>query len=106
MFDHPREPGHLPGVSSPARRRRPTPPVFLLILLVLLRPASARAQVQVAGVRDLAFGLVIAGVPVAVPPGDPTRSGEFTVDAPRGSRISVSFVLPSALAGPPGARKG
>ncbi len=73
------------------------------MMLAAALPAMLRAQVQVVGVRDLAFGLVIAGVPTTVSPGDPTRSGEFTVDAPRGSRISVSFALPAGLTGPPGA---
>ncbi len=51
--------------------------------------------------RDLAFGLLIPGVPTAVTVDDAARRAEWLLTG-RGN-TTVSFVLPSALQGPGGA---
>ena len=51
--------------------------------------------------RDLAFGLLMPGVPMQVPVGDAARRAEWLLTG-RGN-TTVSFVLPSALQGPGGA---
>jgi hypothetical protein len=71
----------------------------------LLAPvAPATAQVSVIGIRDLAFGPVIVGIPSTVAPSDPLRSGQYRITAPAGTRVRVDFDLPSRLNGPGGAR--
>ena len=71
----------------------------------LLGPvAPAAAQVSVIGLRDLAFGPVIVGIPKSVAPADPLHSGEYRITAPAGSRVRIDFDLPKQLAGPGAAR--
>jgi hypothetical protein len=68
---------------------------------VLLGPvAPAAAQVSVAGIRNLAFGPVIIGIPSSVPPSDALRSGQYRFTAPAGSRVRIDFDLPGQLNGP------
>lgn len=62
------------------------------------------AQLTIAGVRDLAFGSVIQGVPSLVAPNDPIKSGQFDIQAPLGNRLRIDFTLPARLIGPAGAR--
>jgi len=72
---------------------------------LLLGPAkSAAAQVSVAGIRNLAFGPVIVGIPSIVAPSDAIRSGQYRFTAPAGSRVRIDFDLPSQLGGPGGAK--
>ena len=71
-------------------------------LLTAARPAAA--QISVAGIRDLAFGPVIVGIPSTVAPSDAIRSGQFRFTAPAGARVRVDFDLPSQLSGPGGAK--
>ena len=71
-------------------------------LLGAARPAEA--QVSVAGIRDLAFGPVIIGIPSTVAPSDAIRSGQYRFTAPAGVRVRIDFDLPSQLNGPAGAR--
>lgn len=75
----------------------------LLLLGALILPASLRAQLQVTGVRNLAFGPVIQGVPNTVAANEAVRSGEFEVIATLGNRLRVRFTLPNRLNGPAGA---
>jgi hypothetical protein len=71
----------------------------------LLWPAPpAAAQVSVAGIRNLAFGPVIIGIPSTVAPTDALRSGQYHFTAPAGSRVRLDFDLPSQLNGPGSAR--
>lgn len=73
-------------------------------LFVLALPvASAAAQVSVAGTRDLAFGVVAAGITTTVLPTDPIRSGQWTITATVGQQIQVKLTLPTRLNGPAGA---
>jgi len=74
----------------------------LLAALVVVPPAAA--QVTVTPIRDLAFGPVIVGIPTSVGPSHPTRSGQFRLTAPVGSRAQIRFTLPNQLAGPAGAQ--
>ena len=69
----------------------------LLVLLAALAAApSAAAQISVSPIRDLAFGPVIVGVPSTVAPSHPTRSGQFRITAPVGTKVQVRFTLPDA----------
>ena len=71
----------------------------------LLGPVTpAAAQVSVAGIRDLAFGPVIVGIPSTVAPSDAVRSGQYRFTAPAGSRVRLDFDLPSQLNGPASAK--
>ena len=71
----------------------------------LLGPVGpAAAQVSVAGIRDLAFGPVIMGIPSTVAPSDAVRSGQYRFTAPAGSRVRIDFDLPSQLNGPASAK--
>jgi hypothetical protein len=77
----------------------------LLVLLATLAAApSASAQISVVPIRDLAFGPVIVGVPSTVGPSHPTRSGQFRITAPTGSKVQIRLTLPGQLAGPSGAQ--
>jgi hypothetical protein len=67
-------------------------------LLVPVPPAAA--QVSVAGIRNLAFGPVIIGIPSSVAPSDALRSGQYRFTAPAGSRVRIDFDLPGQLNGP------
>ena len=71
----------------------------------LLGPVGpAAAQVSVAGIRDLAFGPVIIGIPSTVAPSDAVRSGQYRFTVPAGSRVRIDFDLPSQLNGPASAK--
>src|SRR5262245_39431736 len=72
------------------------------VLLGSAKPAAA--QVSVAGIRNLAFGPVIVGIPSTVAPSDAIRSGQYRFTAPAGSRVRIDFDLPSQLAGPASAK--
>lgn len=69
----------------------------LVLLLVLLGPLPLTAQTQVVGIRDLNFGPVIRGVPSAVAPTDPVKSGQFYVRHRIGGSVQLRFTLPTRL---------
>jgi hypothetical protein len=77
-------------------------PLVLVTALFAVSPAAA--QVTVTPIRDLAFGAVIVGVPSTVGPSHPTRSGQFRITAPAGTRVQVRLTLPNQLNGPAGAQ--
>lgn len=77
---------------------------MLVFGLVLGTAGAARAQLTVTGLRNLAFGPVIQGVPSSVSPNDPVRSGQFEFIVAIGSRVRLRFTLPTRLNGPAGAR--
>jgi len=77
---------------------------WLVLLAALAAAPSASAQISVSPIRDLAFGSVIVGVPSTVAPSHPTRSGQFQITAPTGSKVQVRLTLPGQLAGPSGAQ--
>jgi hypothetical protein len=71
----------------------------------LLGPVPpAAAQISVLGIRDLAFGPVIVGIPSTVAPSAAVRSGQYRFTAPAGSRVRLDFDLPKQLVGPGNAR--
>ena len=79
-------------------------PSLLPGLLLGLVASPAGAQLTVQGVRDLDFRVVIQGVATTVPPTDPIRSGQFYFRTPAiGTRVRISFTLPTQLNGPAGA---
>ena len=67
-----------------------------IALCVAAKPLAAQSTVT--GVRDLAFGPVIRGVPNAVSPNDPVRSGRFYVRHIINRQVRVQFTLPTQLA--------
>jgi hypothetical protein len=76
------------------------------VMLLLLAHAPLHAQgrpLTVTGVRNLAFGTVIPGVPAPVTRSDAVRSGEFRLRGERNTLIQFNFVLPARMAGPAGA---
>lgn len=75
-----------------------------LLLLPMFAVPPLAAQVSVAPIRDLAFGPVIVGVPTTIGPSHPTRSGQFQIAAPLGTRVQIRFTLPNQLDGPTGAQ--
>ena len=79
----------------------PRHPGFALAAALVASPLSA--QVSAAGVRDLSFGFVTAGVTTTVLPTDPSRSGEFRLTAPVGSQVQIRLTVPTRLDGPGGA---
>ena len=69
---------------------------FLLITTCSFAQPLA-GQTQASGIRDLVFGIVIAGVPLAVAPGDPVKSGQFYLKYVTGGRVRVRLTLPGTL---------
>ena len=67
-----------------------------IALCVAAKPLAAQSTVT--GIRDLAFGPVIRGVPNAVSPNDPVRSGRFYVRHIINRQVQVQFTLPTQLA--------
>lgn len=76
---------------------------LILVCGLLLSARGLSAQLQVTGVRNLAFGPVIQGIPNTVAASEAVRSGEFEVIATLGNRLRVRFTLPNRLNGPAGA---
>lgn len=69
-----------------------------LLLLFLVGVATPLAgQSLVTGVRDLDFGPVIRGVPAAVSPADPIRSGRFYARHQLNRPVQLRFTLPTQL---------
>jgi len=79
-------------------------PTTIRILTPLLFTAHlAAAQVSVAGARNLAFGVVAAGVTTTVLPTDPIKSGQWTITGQIGRQVQIKLTLPTRLNGPSGA---
>lgn len=72
--------------------------VLLLAFALTTATQPLMGQVQVIGIRDLAFGAVIRGVQTSVSPSDPLRSGQFYINYTVGGRVRLRFTLPNALA--------
>jgi hypothetical protein len=77
---------------------------FICCGVLLGSAPSAAAQISVLGIRDLAFGPVITGIPSSVAPTEPLRSGQYRITAPAGARVRLDFTLPKQLVGPGNAR--
>lgn len=70
---------------------------LLASLLALLPALPLAGQSQVVGIRDLAFGFVVRGVPTTVTPNDPVRSGRFYVRHILNRQVRLNFTLPNQL---------
>jgi len=68
-----------------------------LALALIAATTPLAGQSQVTGVRNLAFGVVIRGVPNTVAPNDPIRSGRFYVRHQLRQQVRLQFTLPSQL---------
>lgn len=68
---------------------------LLFFVCALAQPLAG--QTQVSGVRDLTFGIVVAGVPMTVSPNDPVKSGQFYIRYVIGGRAKVNLTLPATL---------
>lgn len=79
--------------------------VALIFCLALTFGASrsVAAQITVRGVRGLAFGTVVPGIPGQVLRTDPVKSGQFEIQGPFLTFIRLTFTLPTVLNGPLGA---
>lgn len=82
----------VPGI--PNMRRCVVP----LALALIAATTPLAGQSQVTGVRNLAFGVVIRGVPNTVAPNDPIRSGRFYVRHQLNRQVRIRFTLPAQLA--------
>ena len=60
-------------------------------------PLPASAQVSIVGARDLRFGFVAPGVPTMVAPGDPVKSGQWSLTAPVGTKLQIRLTTPTQL---------
>lgn len=58
---------------------------------------------SVQGVRPLAFGLILPGVPEVVLRTDPVKSGRFDLSGERFAQVELTFTLPGQMIGPGGA---
>lgn len=77
---------------------------FLVLAGATALPAQRRGRpIRARGVRALAFGTLLPGVPQPVARTDPLRSGQFDVTGRRFSSVQLSFSLPSVMNGPAGA---
>lgn len=77
---------------------------LLVFGLVLGTAGGLHAQLTVTGLRNLAFGPVIRGVPSSVTPSDPVKSGQFEFIVPIGSQVRLQLTLPTRLNGPAGSQ--
>lgn len=73
------------------------------LLLAIAAPLSAQRPIQVEGIKNLAFGLLLAGTPTSVPRTDPVRAGQINVTAQPKSPIIIQISLPASMSGPAGA---
>jgi hypothetical protein len=74
-----------------------------VIVLLLAMVGAGQLLVAQAGVtanRDLQFGAVTRGIPSAVPPSDPIKSGQWTITAPVGTKVQLRITEPNNLIGP------
>lgn len=75
---------------------------FLVATVLVVVPIGVSAQggpaqtVEVVRVRDLDFGVVIAGIPAAILPSD-AGAAEFEVSAPPNTTLFITFSLPAQL---------
>jgi hypothetical protein len=78
--------------------------LLLVLGLACGTGGALKAQLTVVGLRNLAFGPVIQGIPKSITPSDPVRSGQFEFQVPIGTQIRLQFTLPTRLNGPGAAR--
>jgi hypothetical protein len=76
--------------------------VVSFLVVATTQPVGAQ-QTSVTGVRPLAFGTVVPGVPSVVLRTDPVNSGQFDLKGHPGGSVSLTFLLPAVMTGPAGA---
>lgn len=77
--------------------------LFVPLLLGCVGPLMAQRPIQVDGIKNLAFGLLLAGAPTSVPRTDPVRAGQVNITAQPKSSIIIQISLPASMSGPGGA---
>jgi hypothetical protein len=74
-----------------------------LALLAVAAPVAAQGRpIRVEGVKPLAFGVLLPGVPMTVLRTDPVRAGQLNVAGQPNSQIILQLSLPSVMTGPAG----
>jgi hypothetical protein len=73
---------------------------LIVAALTVVAATNAHSQRSATGVRDLAFGAVLPGVPTNVLPNDIARSGQFEIRGQFDDPVEITFSLPSVLNGP------
>ncbi|MBA3659380.1 MAG: DUF4402 domain-containing protein [Gemmatimonadales bacterium] len=68
--------------------------------LLVGKPSSAVAQLQVSQSQELAFGQLVARIPKTVVRTDGSRSGKFVIQGPEGALVSLQLILPAVMRGP------
>jgi spore coat protein U-like protein len=79
---------------------------FLLLPMLLVfaaAPLPAQRPIQVEGIKNLAFGLLLAGTPMSVLRTDAVRAGQVNITAQPKSSIIIQISLPASMTGPAGA---
>jgi len=77
-----------------------TPLAALLALAACAYPVQGQRTPTVTSVRGLAFGTLLPGVPVVVPPSDAARGAQFDIRANNRGVVLIAFALPVAMTGP------
>jgi hypothetical protein len=72
----------------------------LLALAACAHPLQGQRTPTVTSVRGLAFGTLLPGVPLVVPPADAARSAQFDLRVNNRGLALITFVLPPAMTGP------
>jgi len=81
-------------------------PLTIAAFLLCLATSAGRAEAQSAyvnGLRALAFGTVLSGVPKHILPSDAVNGGQFEFKAAGATQVQLQFTLPTQLNGPAGA---
>ena len=81
--------------------------VSWVVLGAILPVVPLQAQgkpLTVTGVRGLAFGAVLPGVPRVVLRTDPANSGEYDLKGVKDAQVLLTFTLPTVMNGPAGAQ--
>ena len=81
--------------------------LVVISLAVLCAAPAAAAQgrpLRVNGRNPLNFGTLLPGTVTAIAPTNPAGAGEYQVTGPKDVPMQFSFILPTAMQGPGGAR--
>lgn len=92
------------GVVAVANRVTPMKRSLVFALAIVATPLAGQGKpLTVNGVRALAFGTVLPGVPRVVLRTDPVNSGQYDIKGPNSANVQLTFSLPTAMTGPGGA---
>jgi hypothetical protein len=73
---------------------------ILLALAACAYPLHGQRTPTVTSVRGLAFGTLLPGVPLVVPPADAARSAQFDIRVNNRGLALITFILPPVMTGP------